>query len=285
MGDERLAADIIRDAMEGSDDALASWAAVYALRLGIKHDEEASTKALTNGVGSGDPLLQALCWRWLASLSVEPFPKWSRAGSDDPVVRVMAAMAFAGRGSVPLDLESALGEPEGEPREEDSRAQAKDRVERLLALIAPFDNGPLALAVAFVEARRAEWGEKGEGKKPVWVCNRLRSELAGLVFGDRPDAESRIERSKPVSQRGFTSLSQRLETALVKHPRRMLYSIAIAGEPGLQKDALRAIAVVASRPVLGDFGAAAAALRAKDPGVRLEGARTLLLLGLRARSS
>ncbi|MCP4606699.1 MAG: hypothetical protein GY847_40360 [Proteobacteria bacterium] len=282
--DERRAAETIRNAIGDKDKELAAWAAVYALRLKIQHDEELSLKALARGVTVKNSLLAALCWRWLASQHPKQFPRWHGGQSADPIVKAMAALALARRGQLPRGLKSALGLPSGQPRGPNSKDLARDRVERLLALTAPFDNGPLALAIVFVEARRREWVEQSANLKTVWVSERLRNELIQLTMGDDPTATKRIHDSKNPRGSGFTELSQQFETSLVRHPRQMLHTAAMTGDSDLRKEALRAIAVTASEPVSGDFGAAAAALDVEDPVVRLEGARTFLLLSSRAHS-
>ncbi|MDD5309873.1 MAG: hypothetical protein PHU25_21360, partial [Deltaproteobacteria bacterium] len=61
-----------------------------------------------------------------------------------------------------------------------------------------------------------------------------------------------------------------------------LHGPAMRGTPSLRVAALRALAATARKPTAKDLGAAAAALRAEDADVRLEGARTFLILALRS---
>ncbi|MCP4675725.1 MAG: hypothetical protein GY854_09510 [Deltaproteobacteria bacterium] len=283
LEDEHRSARIIQDVMTGDDGELAAWAAVYAMRLGIQHDENTAARALRGGVSVKDPVLAALCWRWLASLPPKRIPKWT-GGKRDPVVHAMAALALSRRGSLPKPLQFALGVPRGKPYGPDKGAEAKDRVEQLLGLATPFDTGPLALAVAFAEAQRGEWVERGPGGELVWVAHRLREELVKLVLEKDPAGAKRVGQSKEVRGVGFTGVGNRLETSLVQRDRKTLLVAAMTGEASLRVEALRAISIVAVVPVSGDFGAAASALEAKEPSVRLEGARTFLLLSIRAHA-
>ena len=195
----------------------------------------------------------------------------------------MAALALSRRGPLPPQLDAALGLPKGTPGELDQGEQSRRLVERLLAYSAPFDTGPLALAIAFVTARRAEWAEREPQQKPRWVAERIRTELAMLLLKDNKKAAKRIAGSKALATGRNTALRGRLHTPLVTRQPSMLRRAALAGEPNLRIEALRAIAVVAVKPVAGDFGAAAAALQADDPALQIEGARTFLLLVTRTR--
>lgn len=297
LADERRAAFAIREAMCGraaggekkaeeepcgdKKDA-AAWAAVDALRLGIEHDAACAVAALRSGARSGDELLAALCWRWLAERRDSAvLPKW-RGAPGDPVVAALAALAHARVGAVPRELATALGLPDGEPPKGDRDLDTRAEVERLVALAAPYDNGPLALAVAFVDARASEVTESGPDGKAVFAANRLRAELAHLLLGDDPLAQSRATAATGTGPHRPTALLGRLESALVHQPLEMLRSIALTGKGCLRRDALRALAVAAREPEAGDLGAAAAGLEAADPALRLEAARTFLLLSLRA---
>ena len=67
LADERRAAEIVKTAMCQKEGHGAAWAAIYALRLGIRHDAGCAAEALRRGVGSDDDLLRA----GLAELLVE----------------------------------------------------------------------------------------------------------------------------------------------------------------------------------------------------------------------
>ncbi len=283
LEDEHRSARIVRDIMGGEDRELAAWAAVYALRLGIQHDEDVAARALRRGVSVKDPLLAALCWRWLASLPPKRIPKWTRK-ERDPVVQTMAALALSRRGSLPKPLRFALGLPRGKPYGPDKGAEARARVEQLLGLATPFDTGPLALAVVFAEAQRGEWVERDPSGDLVWVTHRLREELTKLILKEDPAGAKRVSQSKEVRGVGFTKVGNQLETSLVRRDRQTLLVAVMTGEASLRVEALRALSIVAVTPVSGDFGAAAATLDAEEPSVRLEGARTFLLLSIRART-
>jgi hypothetical protein len=106
-----------------------------------------------------------------------------------------------------------------------------------------------------------------------------------LTYDGEAEARARVRRSNEVQGAGFTALPRALESALHARPREMLQAAALTGDPGLRRDALRALAVVVHAPTAADFGVAAAALDAEDGAVRLEGARTFLLFVLRARNN
>ena len=151
-------------------------------------------------------------------------------------------------------------------------------MERLLGLAAPFDDGPLSIAIVFVRARREEWIEQDANGEKSWVMERLREELVHLVLRNDTTAAERIRASRTTRQEKISVLLETLRNPLISRPLPMLRRAALAGPPDLRHEALRALAVVAIKPVAGDLGAAAAALTADDPRLRVEGARTFLLL-------
>jgi len=285
FSDEQRAAEQIAEMVVSDDGALSGWAAVYTLRLGLKHDTLAIDDALRRGVATDEPLLEAVSWRWLATREPGDLPGWRDGRETDPVVNCFAALALARKGKLQKALASALGLPAGAPFGEDRGTEVRERVERLLGLTTAVDDGPLALAVAFQEARRGEWAEQGPGGGKRWVAERLREELLELVLGEDPADRQRVDRSREVRRAGFTALSRSLESALHTRPPEMLRAAALTGEPPLRVEALRALAVVVAEPTAGDFGTAAAALDADDPMVRLEGARTFLMFAIRARKA
>ncbi len=286
LKDERRAADVLRTAMTLKQTDLAPWAAIYALRLGIRHDEQQAYHALAVGIDNPDPLLAALSWRWLATLNQAPIPEWPDRKPSDPVVEVMAALAAAARGPVPKRLASALGLPDSTPTgKERHAAHAQSRVSRLIGLAMPYDNGPLGLAIGFIEARRSEWVEGGPDNAPAWIASRLRDELVQLVLGQTHSVKERILLATPKKEPGVSHMASRLENPLVSRSRKVLLKVALLGPLDLRRDGLRAIAVQALTPVAGDFGAAAAGLEAEDQRLRIEAARTFLLLSTRARSN
>jgi hypothetical protein len=273
--DAGRAAEELEAAIRSGKGRVASWAAVYVLRLGIKHDLAKTRAALTRGASDTDPLLAALCWRWLAADPETQLPKWRKGQQpDDPVIGALAAVAFGRRGKLPKALRDALGPPAGELSGE--RSEPDGRVEQLTYLAGPFDNGPLALAVSFVDARREAWVEAGPGGRR-WVAERLREELyqALVAEGDLPTA---LRESRPPPDPSYSALVERLDTPLASRPPEVLRGAVLAGEGSLRIGAIRALAVAAVEPAAGDFGAVAAALRSPDPLVRVEAARTYLLL-------
>jgi hypothetical protein len=279
--DERLAADVLRQEMKGGHAERAAWAAVYARRLGIKHDEAASGALLVRCASSKDAFLAALCWRWLAADPSIALPPWPEAASD-PIVQVMAGLAAARRGETPRGLASALGSPQGEPDPGVSQNDGRLRVQELLALAVPFDNGPLAIALAFLEARREGWVEAGADKKPAWTAVRLRDELARAVAEDDEAMRRAVSAAKRERHPIASIVLDVIDTPLARQEASALHGPAVRGTPSLRVAALRALAAAAREPTAKDLGAAAASLRAEDADVRLEGARTFLILALRS---
>lgn len=283
--DERRSAEILNDALGSENPAIAGWAAVYLSMLGIIHDNMRSFASLSRAVSLEDPLLASLSWRWLAVRETElPLPKWSPGDKTDPVSQVLAALAFSTRGRVPKKLRGALGLPGASPEEPGfDTASANQRIEQLLMLSVPFDNGPLALALTFIESKRREWREPDKTGTASWVARRLRNELFNALLGNNTAARRRALSTKSSAPSEYSALSDQLETPLYSQPPRNLRAAALTGSPSLRRDSLRALAITATRPEAGDFGAAAAALKSDDQALRVEGARTFLVLVKRAR--
>jgi hypothetical protein len=286
--DENRAAEIIRAAACNGETTLSAWGAVYAKRLGIQHDGKCAEEALEMGIKDADPLLAALSWRWISiRKSPRAIPAWKKKDSTtDPIARAFATVALARHELLPPSLRTSLGLPNFQPRGSDRAAEVRGRVERLLALIAPYDDGPLALAIALVEVQRDESVETAEDGKKRWIAQRLRREFVTLLT-DESDEDSvlrMVEKSQAQKEKSPVSLIvNRIDTQLVTRPMNVLYSIAVSADSSLRISALQVIAIKARQPVAGDFGAAAAGLDAADPFVRLEAARTFLLLTTRAR--
>ena len=266
-------------AISGGGDP-SSLAAAYALRLGVKHDPDAVAAAIRRGAGSEDDLVAALCWRWIAKGDFGAPPTF-RGGKDaDPAVAVLAATAFIRLGQAPpAPLAGALGLPEGEPADRDP-APPRARVELYTRAALPYDDGPLALAVAFVEARRERWADRGPGRDPRFAAAGLRAALVTAIGGDAAAVE-RLEAVPRVADPLYSGLAARLASPLVGTPLPLLRGAIVKGDPKLRVDALRALAIAARPPKAGDLGAAASALSSDDPATRVEAARTYLLLAAR----
>ena len=259
----------------------ASLAAVYALRLGARHDPEAVRAAVRRGTASADDLVAALCWRWVGSGTLGEPPGFDRGKSADPAVAALAAAAFVRLGrELPARLSTALGLPEEGPRERDPPPPAT-RVDMLRRAAIPYDDGPLPLAVAFVEARRERWVEGGPGGSPAFVASGLRAELVTALGGDEA-AAARLAAAPKVRDPLYSGLTARLGSHLAGSPLRILRGAIVQGDEKMRVEALRALAVAAARPEAGDLGAAASAIGSGDPLTRVEAARTYLLLAARA---
>ena len=275
--DSALAVEVLADAIREGEGGIRGWAAVYVLRLGVVHDEQQTRAALIAGTRDDDALLAALCWRWLAADPAAELPRWPKGERpEEPVVGVMAALAFSmRRGKLPKPLRDALGLPEGVP--DGSEGLPPGLVERLKFLAGPFDNGPLALAVAFVDARREGWSEGLAGGGDRWVAERLRKELYRALGGEG-DLPAPVLESKPPEDPRYSDLGQRLDSPLVSRPPEVLRGAVMAAKGRLRVNAIRALAVASSEPAAGDLGAVAAAMRSPDRLVRVEAARTFLVL-------
>jgi hypothetical protein len=269
------------DSVMGGDGDPASFAAAYALRLGVRHDPEAVRAAVRRGTSSADELVAALCWRWIGSGSLGQPPAFGGGKSADPAVAALAAAAFVrfGRG-LPVPLTGALGLPSPEPSDRDPSPPAS-RLEALRRAAIPYDDGPLALAVAFVEARRERWVDDGPGGSPAFVAARLRVELVTALGGDE-EAKARLAAAPMMRDPLYSGLTARLGAPLFGSPIQILRGAIVRGDPRLRVDALRALAIAAARPEAGDLGAAASAIGSDDPLTRAEAARTYLLLAARA---
>ncbi len=279
--DETRAARILQETLCQAPLPHSAWAAVYAKRLGIKYDEACAANALSKGAASEDPLLQALCLRWLATIPETALHEEMLPTANEPVVAVMLALALAARGS--LSNRAALSLPAGTPEGPKRNDMATQRVRRLQVLASPFDKDSLSLALAFVEARRGEWVVKGDDGTVTWAAETYRNSLiAGVLSAEQiPSIESIPLDEGPTTE--ADSIGPRLENRLIAQPRRTLHQIAMTGAPDLRIEALRAIAVAARRPEAGDFAACAAAFESEITSVRIEGARTFLMLMLRIR--
>jgi hypothetical protein len=151
----------------------------------------------------------------------------------------------------------------------------------LAAAVVGLDDGPLALALAFVEARRERWTEPGAGGRNEWVAARLRAELIAAL-GGAGDPPAALDGCSSPADPAYSALVEQVETPLLGAPLEVLRGAALKAEGGLRIGALRALAVVGADPRAGDLAVAAAGLRSSDPLVRVEAARTYLLLTARA---
>ncbi len=268
---------ILDEALKGDDADLAGWAAVHILRLGVKHDADAVKAILAECVHLADPMLAGLCWRWFATGNHGDVPGWKKRARGEPIPAVMAAVALARGGKIPAPLADALGLPE-EPAGSSKQVRQEDREAAVHALIAPYDNGPLALALTFVESRRNGWVDE-DGKQ---TAARLRARLLDALAPEDAEVARTIEDSKPSKNPPSTRLNDRLEIGLIVQPPKIIRKIVLEGSGSLQVEALRAMAITVDLPVAGDLGAAAAALHSEDPLTRVEAARTFLLLAAKA---
>jgi hypothetical protein len=273
--DSKRALKILQGAMRGRNLA-AAWAAVYVKRLGVNCDNKAAKEALILGTQSDDPLLLALSWLWLAVEKQGDLPKW-RDSWPDPVVGIIAAIAYAGRGEIPKELLKELCIP-GEAASK-QQSKPENREVKLIALTLPFDSGAIAKAIAFCEARYYRWTEKDSKNELAWVADRLREELVKDTLGRRLETN---EVKAFCADPDLSRLKDRLALPILEQPVSMLRKVALNGRGSLRIDALRALAIASKNPKAGDLAACSAAMRSDDPITKIEAARTYLLLAARA---
>ena len=269
------AAEHLRKVVCGKN-SLSPWAAVYLRHLEIAHDETCGKQALLAGTTAPSALLQALSWRHLITLKDTPLPNWSDSKQGDPTVAVLAAVAYAVRGAVPNSLRQALALPAGDPVGQDRKREVEKRANHLGALGIPFDNGPVALAAAFVEMR-SRGCVVGKGKNAVFAAAVLRRTLLHALVGKPSRIGSLLPKTGKFPN-GPGTFGDLLDNHLATRPAETLRAIILTGAPDLRIAALRAVVSIQTTPVAGDLAAAAAALSASDATVRLEAARTFLIL-------
>lgn len=276
--DERVAATALRELLTNNDPELSGWAAVHTLRLGLKVDETARRSALSRCLAASnlDALLSACCWRWAGVLDVEtlaamPLPT-------EPAARVLAAFTLARDSRARAQLSSALALPQKIDHQAEAR-RASQVVALYLHLLAPLDDGPLGLALAFLEAKRSGWRDAEVIGRDTLLAQRLRTEL-----GERLDAPGAIQGVSNIAKPEMEAsvLPALLTNSMSAQPREVLRAMAMTAAPSLRREALRALVIVARQPGALDLGAAAAGLRSEDLSVRLEAARTFLVLEIRA---
>ena len=278
--DGRTAAEIlIRSACKDETDS-GSLAAVYALRVGLPISVDCAGSALARGTTSEKLLVRAVSWANLAAHPDLSLPKngktaISAEGGDDPAVQVLSALAFLVREApVPEALCAALNVPDSQSPPGAKAADTPNETLSHLAIMAqPFDSGLLAPAVAFVEARFVSAAETSQDG-PVRTASRLQREILSALAVEAPTECPSVS---AVVDRP-SSIGELLENRLAAQPRAVLNSMVLNAEPSLRISALRALTISRETPTVTDLGAAAAALQAEDASLRIEGARTFLLL-------
>lgn len=271
--DAAKAKKILETTLESPKQVQSAWAAVYIQLLRVEADHDKVAQGLQNGTESEDELLKALCWRWLVTDSDSSLPPVERLGND-PVVRLFASLAFwmRGKNSDPSVKETlTLGKAVHFNLE-------KMPLNTLLKRSAPFDNGALALAIAFTNARRMELATTVEGVT-VPRSAGYRQQLFTLL--GVPPMESIKNEVEPFTFEG-TQLHKRLEGPMEGQSLEMLRKVIVRSSDTLQMAALRELASRAIVPQAGDLAAAATAMNVDNRLIRLEAARTYLLLVSRA---
>lgn len=278
--DERLAARILALFLVDEDPILSGWAAVHGLRLGLQQDKANQTKALRRCLEDSalDSLLKACCWRWAAVLDAEtlaqvPLP-------EEPTARVLAALALPPSSEAGRSLTGLLAVRQSVDSVAPTRFVAQMLASHAAAAAA-FDDGPVLLAVAFLDARRGGWINPQAPKARSLMAIELRSALSERM---KRTLDWNAIDEMPATPADSGQVAPRLVNPLINHPLEGLRDMAVSGEPSLRKEALRALAALVTSPTAADLGAAAACLRAEQPSVRLEAARTFLLLSIRAHA-
>jgi hypothetical protein len=274
------AAAILRKAV-CSTTPVSTWAAIYLRRLGVAHDTACARRALTDGADADDTLLQALSWRHLAADIRIALPTWRKTAKRDPAVLALAAIAYAVRGDVPESLKYSLTIPPGKPVGESRKSDVEKRTGHLGAMGLAFDDGPVALAAAFAEMRY-EQCVIGKGRKRRFAAEALRETLIDSLSDDPKAVATKLPKQGALPD-GVGDVGRLLDNRLVSRSLDTLRAVILTGEISLRREGLRALAVAAKVPVAGDMAASASALVSSEPFVRVEGARTYLLLLKRTR--
>ena len=278
--DEKQAIVIIREALLNKDNPeLSAWAAIYAGRLGVVESNEEWVPALIAGTQSNERFVQALSWRWLATLEREDLPSIPSINSSDPVVKIVGSLAHLRWGNSPEDIPQMLATATTKPKK-GTTSKKETRIHQLRALSEPFDPLVLPLAIAFVEAKRAGWPGKSTLSAAAEILQKLFTtlNLKNPASGEHPASKT------PKNNAEGSPLSGQIENSLLALPKSTLRNMALSADTSLKIEALRAIAIKATKPEAGDLGAAAAALVSDISVIQLEGARTFLLLSERART-
>ena len=275
--DAHFARDILLSGLRSTEDHLSAWSAVYLQLPGAKADAGDVRSALLRGVESDNPLLQALCLRWLvrdeATLPV------SDSEFSEPVAQLFFALGLLARdpAASPDVVRDAL--LVGNASQFHSE---KIPLNSLLFETAPYDNGPLALAIAFVNARRMEIANMvSDVKVPLSAQYR---QLLLKRFQLTPPQDDMAAQEAPSSRFTFTGtgLHSFLENPLNGQPLPTLRNVIMTADGSLRINALRSMAATSLAPEVADFAATATALHSDDEQTRIEAARTYLLLVARA---
>jgi hypothetical protein len=273
--DGRTAASLLLKVACKDTSDTGTLAAVYARRVGFIPDADCEKEALVRGTVSPSVLIRALSWRRLIERVDIPIQAASNLDEEDPAVQVLAALAHSVRNlALTSELSSALSLPVKTHCNIDNTAEVKQRSEDLRAAARPFDDGPLAEAVAFEESVYEESCEIGGGELIPSAARLRRSLFSSLHLGDEKTAASF---SKGIPLRNKTSLDESLDNRLVKHPDDVLTDISLRADPLLRIEALRAVIIKGGAPSAGRLAAAAAALQSDNLNLGIEGARSFLL--------
>lgn len=253
------------------------FAAVYALRMGLEPELSCTESALHRGARSESLLLRALSRQYLLLQKEVSLPENTMWTDEDPAVRVLGALAYLYRGvPLPETLTYSLSLPNEPPTGTDKHTETNDRIARLSAMAAPFDDGLLTGAVLLSESLYEKTAELSEGRT-VWTALRLRGALLDAL-GIAPAKIPSLPIDMPAPDLRPSKLGELLENQLSQNSAQTLGNIALNAPPALRVQALRALTIIDGPPSAVALVAAAAALRSDDIDVRLEGARTFLWL-------
>ncbi|MBN2525922.1 MAG: hypothetical protein JXR76_05965 [Deltaproteobacteria bacterium] len=272
--DAHKARDILIQGLNADDPDIAAWSAIYIRLLRVEADKDQLHKALLSGANSDNLLLQTLCFRWLVNDS-GPLPAVS-IETADPIVLLFYTLGQMTRNA---EVDSMLMSQAIHVGKATKFHDEKIQLNTLLHETAPYDNGPLALGIAFINSRRLEIATEIEGITTP-LSARYRGQLLEIfhLSGVAVPTDNDTNRFEFTG----TTIHSRLENPLNRQSPAMLRTAVITGKGTLKKSALRALAASALRPEVGDFAAAATAFQTDDAQLRIEAARTYLLLVTRA---
>jgi hypothetical protein len=275
--DSASAVDILNETVTLKDNDVAISAAVFIKRLSIVHDEQTVMNVIRGGAFTGDELISTLCWRWLADnidvkLNVDTAQK-AVLKKLAPEAQVFAFIAFARRGKVPGQLKNAFCT--GSFSEE---KKIPSFVSGLRGMLQTIDNGPVADALSFVTLRHRKLAFKTGGRLYPGSLE-FKNRLAG--YFKLPDKYVSGCNDSGIHYKAGR-LAQIAELPAWGYSLEMLRNLSVRSTGDLQFTAVRVLGSKAVKPVSGDLAAAAAAMKSKNLKVKVEAAKTYLLLVDRA---
>lgn len=279
ISDGRIAASLLLNTACEDNTDIGVFSAIYARRAGLVPELSCEQSALDRGVQSKSILVKALSWSRLAQNKDLKIPPEYSFTEDDKAVKVLAALALIRRGmSLTNDLNEALMLPPNKPQTVTVKT-GKDRdVIALEISVYPMDEGLAALTVQFCESVYEESAENDKDRL-VWSAEKIRKKMFQILRIDTADTIfDEHSSSRSTETRHFSTLRQSVDNPLAFDSPESLINIALNAQDDLRIQALRAIAARKEQARTEYLATAAHALNAENLHVKIEGARTFLML-------